>query len=375
MDQRKAWAAVAAALALAAWSAPARASDVNFSGSVFTDFVRFSDAAAREASIGSFNPEASVKLEAGVTEQLAITGKACFSCHGLEVAQAQLEYSPSSRLNVTAGRVIVPFGDFSERYDPSGHRTASKPLIYDMGRMPWFEDDALYLGVVPIPYVDTGAIVHGQVWPLKRLQLWYAVYGVAGFREAGDRPDLDLHPGWGSRRHHYWDNNSLPSFGGRLATSYVSPRGSLLRQASLGGSLTGGRHDAEEEESYRAWGVDATVRVHEVTLRAEYAARRVDLPPGAFGGDRLDKAGWYAELEHPIGSRLVAVYRYDELRREGPTDRVVIPISTDTKVRRYTAGLELRPADAVFVKASFEHYRPTELPITNALHLGVGATF
>jgi hypothetical protein len=365
---------VASAGALAAAGAAA-AADFQFSGSGFVDAVHYSDARAREGSTAPLVPELALKAIADVSDTLAASGRLCVGCHGIEVAQAQLEYTPSTKLNVTAGRIVVPFGDFSQRYDPAGHRTATRPLVYDMGRMPWFDDDALNFGVVPIPYVDTGALLHGQAWPLRRLQVWYGAYALMGLR--GDpASDLDFHPATGSNRHNYWDVNGVPAGGGRLATTWTPAAGAWLGHVSVGGSFTAGRYDPEARFSYRAWGLDASTRLADLTLRAEYAARRNRLEPGRFAADRLDKSGWYVEAEHPAGPWVTAVARYDELRREGPLHaEIAVPISARTAIRRWTAGVEVRPEDSLFVKAAFEHYRPTELPIANGFHLGLGATF
>jgi hypothetical protein len=366
-----------AALALAALlsAGTAAATDFHLAGSAFVDAVHVSDDAARDASTSPFVPEVAVKVEADVSERISATVRACVGCHGIEIAQAKLEYAPSPRLKLTAGRVVAPFGGYSDRYDQSARRATTLPLVFDMGRAPWFDDDALNFGVLPIPYVDTGAVVHGQLWPLRRLQVGYAAYAVAGLR--GDpATDLDFHPAWGSNRHNYWDQNHVPAGGARLTATWTWPTGSWLHHAGVGGSFTAGRYDDEARFSYRIWGVDASARVGDLTVHAEYAARRNDLEPSRFAVDRLEKSGWYVEAEHPLCAWATGVLRFDELRRDGPLhEDVAVAISERTRLRRFTAGVEVRPEDALFVKASVEHYRPSELPITNVLHLGLGTTF
>jgi hypothetical protein len=361
-------AALAAALC-AASTAGASPRVTSVSGSLFVDYGWVSSDAARRTSVSSFTPEAALKLDAALGEEVAFTGKACVGCHGFDVAQAQLEWTPSRRLGVTAGRILVPFGDFSERADPAGHRTASKPLIYDMGRMAYRSH--LNSGVLPMPYSDTGALVSGQVFPLEALQVWYGAYAVAGLQG-----DVRKEIAFSSTKR---DDNALPAGGGRLAAAWVRDAGALLREASAGASFTAGRYGAEGQTgAYRVWGLDATARVADVTLRAEWAARRVALAPGAFASDVLDKYGMYAEREHPLGGRVTGVWRYDLLVRDGPLTGAVpadSPIGTFTRVQRFTAGLELRPAQTIFVQASLEHWRPDDLPVANGLHLGIGGTF
>lgn len=362
--------AVAAAL-LAAASAGADATPVSVSGTLFADYGALSSEAARRGAPGSFTGEASLKLDAALTDELSFTGKACVGCHGaVAVPQAQLEWAPSRRVAVTAGRIIVPFGDFSERSDPSSHRTSTKPLIYDMGRMA-YRADLGGGGVVPIPYSEHGALVSGQVFPLESLQVWYGAYGVAGL-QGTLRKEIDFRaPGK--------DDNSLPAGGGRLAASWVREPEALLSEANVGASFTAGKYGPEGGTAgYRLWGVDASLRVAAVTVRAEWASRRVELQPGAFDGDHVDRSGLYAEVEHPLGRRLTAVYRYDLLVRDGPlTDAVPAgsAIGRHARLARWTAGVELRPASTLFVKASVEHYRPDDLPVANGLHLGIGGSY
>src|SRR5512134_3605963 len=124
----------ALALALLASAAPATASETNVSGSVYVDYRSIPDASVRARNPGGVKPEASLKLHVDIHEELSFSSKACVGCHTIELEQAMLEYTPKSWFNVQVGRIAVPFGEYSNRVDPSGHKTASAPLIYDMGR-------------------------------------------------------------------------------------------------------------------------------------------------------------------------------------------------------------------------------------------------
>jgi hypothetical protein len=218
--------------------------------------------------------------------------------------------------------------------------------------------------------MDTGLVVSGQFWPASRAQVGWAAYAVGGLR---GEADAELRPSQLGR-----DNNDLPSGGGRLTLLLTeeSPT-SLLGDVTLGGSFMGGRQDDAASRGYTAWGADLGFRVAQVKFRAEYAARRTDLDQVKFAGRRLDKSGWYAELEHPVGRYLTAFYRHERLLRGGPLLGDLAKITPDGAfdLRRTTGGLELRPATAIFVKASYEHYRPKGLATFGLVHLGVGGTF
>src|SRR5688500_19148212 len=48
---------------------------------------------ARENSLNSITPEASLKVEVSIHEQLSFSGRVCFGCHGLEVDRAHIDYT------------------------------------------------------------------------------------------------------------------------------------------------------------------------------------------------------------------------------------------------------------------------------------------
>ncbi|MBI3181592.1 MAG: hypothetical protein HYZ28_05575 [Myxococcales bacterium] len=365
------------ALGFVALGSVASAGSVNLSGSAYVDYLGVSGKTAREASLSGVTPEIALKVEVDAHEDLSFSGKVCFGCHGLEIDRAQLEYTPKSWLNVQAGRVVVPFGEFAMRYDPSSHPTASKPLPYEMGRMLHHGPTAMNLGVVPTPYVDTGAVVFGQVWWGEQVQIWYGGYAVAGFR--GDN-DFDF---VSSRSLYYVDNNRAPAGGGRLAVTYsaASP-GALLKDLSFGASGMYGRYDPALRFSYTAVGLDGSARVGPVTVRAEGALRRTDINPDARGyryamvDAFIEKSGFYAEVEHPLGRHLQIVYRLDGLRRAGqPLPGSVAELSPDSQILRYTQGAQLLLGDAVFAKVSYERWWMSDFPEVNVLHAGVGGTF
>jgi hypothetical protein len=311
-----------------------------------------------------------------VNDNLSVSANACIGCHGIDMEHVALDYQPRSWLNLQAGRILVPFGDFSNRADPSSYRTGSQPLIYDMGRMAFGTRTAMNLGVIPMPYVDTGVLVYGVKWLGSRIQAWYGGYGVSGLRGANDIDWMAM------RSAPYNDNNSEPSYGGRVTLSYSSDAGDFIGDASVGGSYVAGKYDREAKLGYEAWAVDATFRLSKLILRGEYAHRKTDLDPTATGypygllDPYFTKDGFYAEAEHPLGKYLAVVYRYEELRRTGsPLPGAPAELTANSRFTRYTGGVVLTPAQNVFVKASWEYWDTSDFGRFNTYHAGIGGAF
>jgi hypothetical protein len=365
-----------AVAALALLALPARADErVLVSGSVYVDYWGIADQEIGARAPRSVTPETSLKVGVDIHDDLSFSIKACAMCHGVELESAFLEWQPSMKFNVQAGRIAVPFGEYANRVDPSGHKTASAPLIYDMGRMAYGEKSAFNFGVMMQPYTDTGVLLYGIFWLGESLQVWYGAYGVSGLRGSNDVDWTAL------RTLYYTDNNNQPAGGGRLAVTYASPAGAFLGDVSLGASGTAGRYDRDANLGYVAWAWDASMKLGPLTFRGEYAERKTDLDPSVsyrfvMVDKYLSKKGWYGEIEHPIGRYLSAVYRYDELRRVGvPLPGAPQDLSTDSRINRYTAGLVITPAQAIYMKLGWEYWEPTDFPEFHSAHVGFGGAF
>ncbi len=359
-------------------AAPARAVEgLIFSGSVYVDQWGFvDDQVAAKKSPQGMAPMTSMKVGADVNDNLSFSAKACISCHGIDMEHVALDFQPRMWMNIQAGRIVVPFGDFSNRVDPSSYKTGSQPLIYDMGRMAYGSRQIMNLGVIPMPYVDTGVMLYGVKWLGSRIQAWWGGYAVSGLRGANDIDWMSL------RSVPYNDNNGEPGYGGRVTLSYSSDAGDFFGDASLGGSYMAGKYDRDARLGYEAWAADATFRLARVVIRGEYASRKTDLDPTATGypyalvDPFFVKDGFYAELEHPLGKYLGVVYRYEELKRTGsPLPGAPAEMTANSRFTRYTAGLVLTPAVNVFVKASWEYWDTSDFGKFNTYHAGIGGAF
>lgn len=367
---------VALASALLAAGAAGAAEGVLFSGSAYVDYWGIPEREVANRAPQSIAPATSIKIGIDINDDLSFSAKACIGCHGIDVEHVALDYQPKLWFNVQAGRIAVPFGEFSNRVDPSSHKTASPPLVYDMGRMAYGSRSAMNLGVLPLPYVDTGALLYGIRWLGERVQVWYGIWGVAGLRGSND---LD----WMAMRSiPYNDNNREPAGGGRLTLSYSSNPGAFFGDSSVGGSYTGGRYDRDARLWYHVVGADATIRLSKLTLRGEWALRRTDLDTAASGypyaleDDWFDKEGFYGEADLPLGKYLAAVYRYEELRRTGaPLPGSISELTPDSRIVRHTGGFVVTPASAVFLKLSWEYWDTTDFGRFHTYHAGLGGAF
>ena len=371
---RAALAALVAASGLVWATAASAGATSTVSGSAYVDYWFLSSPEARAAALQPITPEAAIKIEVDVHENVSFSARMCFGCHGIEIDRAHIDFTPSQYINVQLGRVGVPFGEFSVRYDPTSHRTVSKPLIYEMGRMPYYGKNAFNLGVVPQPYVDTGAVIYGQFWFGENVQLWYGAYAVGGYKGSNDVDWVSM------RTPYYLDNNRFPSGGGRAVLTISGNAGSAFRDLTLGFSGMHGFYDPDEKRKYSAFGADLSLRIGPVTFRAEAAYLRMNLDVDAKGyryqlvDPWFEKGGFYAELEHPIGPYVIMLYRFDLFRRVGAP----LPgsqLSYDSRILRYTGAGQVLLGESVFLKVSYEYWWFTDFPATHSAHFGLGGMF
>jgi hypothetical protein len=334
----------------------------SWSGSGVLDYKRVlgahgQESLAKQGAIAQWNIKATVE----VSEKTTVSARVCTSCHGLAVDQASAEIRFAPPLNLEAGRFNVPFGDFYLRHDPANDAFLSKPLPYEMGHMLRYQQTQFNLGVIPMPYVDQGASVFGDVWIEEKLQIWYGAYAVNGFR-AGSAQDFAFLEQ--SSTAGFNDNNRDLSWGGRLALAQGAVAG--------GASYLRGAYDVEADYAYHAWGVDLAAHLFGAQMRGEYLQRHTEVATAA-GDLILRKAGFYAQVERPVRGPFALVGRIDGLLREGP------PLSTDNDdtsgIFRWTLGLNVAPAVDYAVRFQYEHWRFTDFGDADVVHVGAVVTF
>jgi hypothetical protein len=359
----------------------AHSQERNFAGSMQTNYMFVpTDLNAHRQAFDGFSNELSLKVAVDFTDNISANVKLCYGCHGVEVDMAFADLRVFDELNVRVGRFNPAFGDFPLRHDPANHRTADKPLPYDMGRMLRMRE--FNLGVLPAPYVDQGVEVNGTHWFGRIVQLDYAAYAVGGLRTGQD--DIDL--AWiQSHSTYYIDNNSEPAVGARLALTFDLSDDFVF---SAGASGMAGHQDPERKHSYAIGGVDLYGRFGALDVHAEYLLRRTQMPlgedpdarfrygPGKNGkyADYFLKDGFYVEANLPVSTRFELVGRFDGLRRIGnvPLNSV---LREKSGVLRYTAGFNIVLEGSVRLKLSGELYDFSDFSDEVSVNAGVVAAF
>lgn len=350
---------------------PASAFDSLLAGSAAVDYrLAFGRNPPENPSpfgINGLTLEVAQKVVVDVGRGVSFSVKACGGCHGLEVDQAYGELHVKRAFNLRAGRLNVPFGEFTVRHDPVNFITPSKPLPYAMGDMLQYTRQGFNLGIMPAPWVDNGAEVFGSVSFGPRAQLDYAVYAVKG--PAGDN-DLDF-----QRSRGYVDNNRTPTFGARLVLTGDD--------WAFGGSGAAGAYDSRDRLWFMMGGVEGYLRFGRVTLRVEALARRTDLDPDepSYAFVLIDpwflKLGWYAQLDFQVTPQLTLVARSDGLQRFG----MPLPFSdlttTSSGVLRQTLSGMFRINDNFAFKAGYElwTFSGAPFPLTHVARVSLVAGY
>ena len=202
-------------------------------------------------------------INTGLGVELVEAAASVDLCHLLTGCPADKQHS-LLKADLKAGRFIVPFGAFSGRVHPGALRTASLPLMYDMGR----RVGPLGPGqpVINQPYSDEGADLHLEYDLKHDWDVTFDSYGVNGLQTGG--------PGVFFSSRSYQDNNSNVAVGGRATIGNERLR--------FGGSVAGGelQDQGAPLQSYSLAGGDVTYRDGEFfRTYYEYAIREEDSSP------------------------------------------------------------------------------------------------
>ncbi|HEY5961183.1 MAG TPA: hypothetical protein VIV60_31715 [Polyangiaceae bacterium] len=375
--------------------------DRNFAGSAQLDYhfvgreqSHYDQAPGPQSSFRGFTAEAALKIAVDISDHLSANVKVCYGCHGFEADMAYFDYRFADQLNVRFGRFSPTFGAFNLRHDPANHLLSDKPLPYDMGRM--LRKGDWNNGVLPSPFPSNGVEVNGTQWVGTALQLDYAAYIVAGFKNNTDPHPTDLNF-QESHLPYYVNSNPVPALGGRIGATL---RLSDVSDLTLGTSYMLGTYDPQHQLSYAIAGGDFVLRVKRTTLRAEYLARRQQFDvtnPGIFkyapsksNGDFFVKHGAFMELELPIWTAVFALGRVDGMFRRGNVGETPVgsgvdiiignPLTSRASVLRETLGIAYAVDGNLLCKASIESWQ-FSYPDANhhqnelTLHLGAVGSF
>lgn len=372
-------------LVIAALLTPASAAafevERNFAGSAQLDYLAVTTTPnARTFAFDGFTTELAMKLAVDFTENFSANVKICYGCHGIETDMAFVDMRVADQLNFRVGRMNPSFGDFPLRHDPANHRANSKPLPYDMGRMLRLAD--WNMSILPAPYVDNGLEVNGTQWFGDDVQLDYAAYIMSGFKGQNDALDIDFKQSR-SGSLYYVDNNSEPSFGGRVA---LTVNFSDYSSGTIGMSGMYGHYDPTAELEYAIGGLDLYLRIDALVIRAEYLIRRTEFSVGSDPTKRFRfefkdlqrnffiKDGFYAELEYPFAEWLEVFYRFDGMRRTGNVP-LTSPLSKSSAILRHTLGANVIVQRGLRIKLSGEAWDFSDFEDDLVVHAGLTANF
>jgi hypothetical protein len=381
MPTRLAFACAVAVATAGPGAALADSFERNFAGSIQLDYMAVpTESIGRRISLDAASVEVSMKVTQDFGDNVSASIKLCVACHGIETGMAFFDLRVADELNFRVGRFTPQFGSFPIRHDPANHRTADKPLPYDMGRMLRFSE--WNMGILPSPWVDNGVELSGAHYFTDDVRLDYAAYAVAGPRSGNDAADFDYKLSR-SGDAYYVDNNSRPSLGGNVALNVVRGKTTI----TTGASGMFGTYDPENKLHYQIAGAHLLMQFSRVFLRAEYLLRRTEMSlgdspatrfkygPGKDG--RFDpyflKQGFYTELEVPAGDRIDLIARWDGLRRQGNVLRTS-ELRSDSALLRYTVGTSIKVRGATRIKLSGELYDFSDFPDEIAIHLAVTGT-
>jgi cytochrome c5 len=317
----------------------------------------------------------------------------CISCHtqglqlgNIELVEASVRFDvskalcpdpkcpPEIKVNVEAGRFVVPFGAYYQQVNPGVDRAVSKPLIYNMGQR--VEPNNIDDPVLPMPYCDEGASINLAAPVGCDLNTTFTVYEVNGL-EGNNTIDF-----FESRD--YVDNNRWPAVGGRATIG-----GEHLR---LGCSIMGGRFNPDtgvgplnEGLNYLIFGADAVYRWKDIfRFQFEYAQRnsdRFDTLPNSFQPTVFNEhvSGYYFEAEWLVlpEEHISLFARYDSQFHDSPLPPPGSQVPTGSfGVNRSTFGVNWTLPGGSLLMVNYEYWdMPHPLGSANVVGARWAATF
>jgi mono/diheme cytochrome c family protein len=315
----------------------------------------------------------------------------CISCHSqgiqlgnfelveatlrLDVNKCACPNNPDAlpfKLNVEAGRFVVPFGAYYQEVNPGVDRAVSPPLIYNMGQRVY--PNNIGDPVLPMPYSDEGASMNLTLPLSKTTSVTLNSYALNGLE--GNNSGIDFY-----QSRDYVDNNRWPAVGGRLTLN-----GQYMRFAAsvMGGRFNGDNGAGPQNEglNYLIFGGDAQFRWKDVfRLQFEFAQRQSD----RYGGTPTPTVfservwGYYLEGELLIWrKRHISLFaRYDWQMHDSPLPVLGSQIATgDFIVDRITYGVNWTLPGGSLLMINDEIWNfPQGIGAANVLGVRWAATF
>jgi len=222
------------------------------------------------------------ELEFSITE----TGETA-----LEMEYADIHYFLNDNTTITAGKFLLPFGQFGPNLHPSWiNKLPAVPGLYGHG------GNGTLTPLIPI-LSDTGVNVRNS-FNVGSGKLFTDFYVVSGPREEkevpvvdgavvadgghGSIPEVGFESGKG-------DNNDEKAFGGRVAYA-------MLPSIEVGYSFYNGSYSNDSQLDYKATAIDINWIGTFSTIRGEIIDTSTDFIDEADGNiDVFDRSGWYVQ--------------------------------------------------------------------------------
>ncbi len=248
-----------------------------------------SNVQARFVPIFLFQLSEKIHIEAELEFSLDETGST-----EVEMEYADLHYFLNNNTTITAGKFLLPFGQFGPNLHPSWiNKLPTPPGLYGHG------GNGAMVPLMPV-LSDTGVNIR-NVFKLGGSRLFTDFYVVSGPREESAEtaeggghflvknadhdalfPTVELESAAG-------DNNGKMAVGGRVALAF-------LPQWEVGLSFYQGAYDHEGRLDYRAQALDMNWIGTYASVRGEWITTRTDFVDSEDGQvDVFERDGWYLQ--------------------------------------------------------------------------------
>ncbi len=263
-----------------------------------------------------------------------------------DIEYAQADYLLNDYVTLTAGKFLLPFGEFIERLHPTWiNKLVTHPLPFregDEGGLLAFTNVGVQArGAVPLGYGD-GAF--GE----------YAVYVTNGPRFASTARGALMD-------NNNTDQNRGKGYGARIGIEPL-PFDYGLGRLRLGASAFDGKWDENGKLWFTAWGFDSVYQNGLFDLRGEYLQLHRNMPTG-MPDDRRE--GWYIQAAYRLAQVAIPYLDRTELvvRYSGQNQNALTPADIEEgflrKPRQVALGLDYWIAPSVVWKLEYDRDVPS----------------
>jgi len=260
----------------------------------------------------------------------------------IELATIDFALHPSATFR--GGLILSPLGRFNLAHDSPANELTDRPLVAE--------------SLLGVALTEAGMGFYGSFYPSGAARITYEAYATNGFHDGiliGDSSGTRVPAGRGN----FEDNNTKPSFVGRIGVSPTSTVefGSSVHHGAYNAALVEGLA-VDEGRRATVLAADADARFGRLEFLGEWARTHVDVPEGMAGVLADRQTGFYVQasvrflagvLDALPGSRFTGTVRYDQVdfdaRRDGDD------------ARRLTLGVNFRPTDETVFKLDYQRSR------------------